>query len=255
MTIKSYAKVNIFLKIVGLRGSYHEINSRFMIVPNLYDLLEFKPKDCDDFTIEGDFSCPTTSNIIYKVYRLLKEEYPKVEIFFKTHKVVVEKNIPEFAGLGGGSSNGAAFLNLTNKVLNLNISHDKLADIGSQVGSDIPFFIYGYKSANVSGVGEIVKEFEEELVDIETFTPSNIKPSTKDVYARYRDSFLDNMDKELSSKLLKQTSHDILNKYQPNTLNDLLAPCLKLYPDLNSYIKEGSFLSGSGSTVFRRRDG
>ena len=255
MTIKSYAKVNIFLKIVGLRGSYHEINSRFMLLPNLYDTLSFKSHKCDKFTIEGNFGCETKSNTIYKVYTLLKKEYPQVEEFFKINKVVVEKNIPEFAGLGGGSSNGAAFLNLINRVLNLNISHDKLAGIGSKVGSDIPFFIYGYKSANVSGVGEVVKEFEEDLIEIETFTPSQIKPSTKDVYDTYREFFIDSMDKELSKKLMNLSSHDILTTYQSNTLNDLLSPCLKLYPLLKDYMKDGYFLSGSGSTVFRRKDG
>lgn len=255
MTIKSHAKVNIFLKIVGLRGSYHEINSRFMLLPNLYDTLSFKSNSSEIFTIDGKFGCETKSNTIYKVYLLLKQEYLQVEEFFKTHKVVVEKNIPEFAGLGGGSSNAAAFLNLTNEVLNLNISHDKLADIGAKVGSDIPFFIYGFKSANVSGVGEIVEEFKEDLLEIETYTPVEIKPSTKDVYDDYREFFIDGMDKKLALKLLNIPSYDILKKYQPNTLNDLLNPCLKLYPDLKDYMKDGYFLSGSGSTVFRRKDG
>ena len=44
MHYKAYAKVNIFLKIVGTRGNYHELVSRFMIVPSLFDTLSFVPK-------------------------------------------------------------------------------------------------------------------------------------------------------------------------------------------------------------------
>ena len=44
MHYKAYAKVNIFLKIVGTRGNYHELVSRFMIVSSLFDTLSFVPK-------------------------------------------------------------------------------------------------------------------------------------------------------------------------------------------------------------------
>ena len=45
MTIRSHAKVNIFLKITGLRGNYHELSSRFMQVKGLFDTLSFMPKE------------------------------------------------------------------------------------------------------------------------------------------------------------------------------------------------------------------
>lgn len=54
---KAYAKVNIFLKITGARGNYHEIISRFMRVDSLYDELSFVSKNRDDaFKIIGEFS-------------------------------------------------------------------------------------------------------------------------------------------------------------------------------------------------------
>jgi len=127
MTKKAYAKVNIFLKIVGTSQNYHKIVSRFMLMKNLYDTISFEKKDKrdDEFILLGDFGCKKEQNTIYKAYMALKNE--KVETFFKEHKVVVKKNIPEFAGLGGGSSDAAAFLNLTNEVLNLNLSLDNLS--------------------------------------------------------------------------------------------------------------------------------
>ena len=247
MTIKSYAKVNIFLKITALRGTYHELNSRFMLVKNLYDTITFKPKQkSDEFILEGDFGCKTKDNTIYKVYEKLKT-IPKVEDFFKNYKVVVEKNIPEFAGLGGGSSNCAAFLNLSDKVLNLNLSLEEKLQITNPIGSDIAFFIYQVNSANVSGVGEIVKRFDEDLLDIKTLTPP-IKCSTKEVYQTYRKEFL-NFDKNLAKNLMSLKSDEILKEFMPKELNDLLSPALFLYPELKNYL-DGKFFSGSGSSVF-----
>ncbi|MDT8339817.1 MAG: 4-(cytidine 5'-diphospho)-2-C-methyl-D-erythritol kinase, partial [Sulfurimonas sp.] len=71
---KAYAKVNIFLKIIGKRGNYHEIISRFMRVDSLYDELSFAPKQkSGEFEIVGEFSCDTKQNTIYKAYRALLE--------------------------------------------------------------------------------------------------------------------------------------------------------------------------------------
>lgn len=58
MHYKAYAKVNIFLKIVGTRGNYHELVSRFMIVSSLFDTLSFVPKKSKEaFELVGDFNC------------------------------------------------------------------------------------------------------------------------------------------------------------------------------------------------------
>ncbi len=249
MKTLSFAKVNIFLKIVGLRGNFHELNSRFMLVRNLYDEISFEPKKkSDKFIIDGNFGCKSKNNTIYKVYQKLSHN-PKVKNFFKNYKVVVKKNIPEFAGLGGGSSNCASFLNLTNKVLNLNINLKTRVEIGKSIGSDVAFFIYEINSANVSGIGEIVKIFEEDLLDIQTLTPP-IKCSTKDVYQKYRSDFL-NFDKILADKLINLDSSYILKNFKSFELNDLLPPALSLYPDLKKYLDK-RFFSGSGSSVFNR---
>lgn len=57
MTKKSYAKVNIFLKIVGIRDNYHLLASRFVLVKNLFDEVSFIKRDVKNFTLEGNFSC------------------------------------------------------------------------------------------------------------------------------------------------------------------------------------------------------
>ncbi len=258
MIKRAHAKVNIFLKITAKRGTYHELCSRFVQVNDLYDEIAFLPKDQDDpaFELEGDFSCTLEKNSIYKAYQLLLAYAPKkVEDFFREYKVVVYKNIPEFAGLGGGSSDAATFLNLSNEMIDLQLTPDQLADLSSKIGADVPFFIYGYQSANVSGIGEIVEPFEEEPIEIETFTP-NIKCDTKAVYQTFRKHFFQVCDQPFCDKLSSMNSKDILAHYKPELLNDLLPPALSLYPDLRPYLNEGEwFFSGSGSTLFRIKHG
>ena len=160
MTKKSYAKVNIFLKIVGVRDNYHLIASRFVRVKNLFDTISFIKKEVESFTLEGDFSCSLEKNTVFKAYKEL-ENFDGVKEFFKHNIVKIEKNIPEFAGLGGGSSNCATFLNMVNEACNLNLNKEELAKIGSNIGADVPFFVYEFDSANVSGIGELLKSLKK----------------------------------------------------------------------------------------------
>jgi 4-diphosphocytidyl-2-C-methyl-D-erythritol kinase len=256
MKIKAHAKVNIFLKIVGTREGYHLLSSRFMRVENLYDTLLFHKKEHagKDFELAGEFSCPLEKNTIYKAYKLLQHstQSKRLKHFFHEHKVIVEKEIPEFAGLGGGSSDAAAFLRLANEVCDLKLDRKTLGDIGARIGADVPFFTAGYPAANVSGIGEVVEPFEEEPLHIATYTPP-VACDTAKVYRQFREHYLQHLteNENLAKKLITQKSADILQAYTPQILNDLFPPALDLYPKLQEYAIEGWFFSGSGSTFFR----
>jgi len=257
---KAYAKVNIFLKITGTRDAYHEIISRFMKVQNLYDELSFiSKKDIDakanEFKIVGDFSCTTEQNTIYKAYFALKEATSSVSLenLMKTHVINVKKNIPAFAGLGGGSSDAATYLKMCNEVLDLGLSLNELAQIGLSVGADVPFFIYGYDSANVSGIGEVVEEFKEECLDIETYTPK-VEISTPKVYQIYREDFFAPIDGFEVQKLKKISSKEALQTMKPQEANDLFAPALQEYKELKNHYKTGYHFSGSGSSFFKIKE-
>ena len=249
MTKKSYAKVNIFLKIVGLRDNYHLIASRFVRVKNLFDTISFIKKDVDNFSIEGNFSCILEKNTVYKAYKEL-EKFDEVKEFFKKNIVKIDKNIPEFAGLGGGSSNCATFLNMVNQACNLNLSKEELAKIGSNIGADVPFFVYEFDSANVSGIGEIVEEFKEELVDIEVITPK-IACDTGKIYKNFREKFYKELNKDEVKELFVTNSKDILKKFSINEANDLYFSALDLNQDLKKFEKDNWFFSGSGSSFFK----
>jgi len=252
-TINAHAKVNIFLKITGHKDGYHTLLSRFMRVEDLYDTITFEPCECDTFTIEGCDDIPIESNTIYKAYKALNHYTGDLDIlnFFYKHKVVVTKRIPSQAGLGGGSSDAAAFMRLVKETCNLMISTEELAKLGSTIGADLPFFIYNYASANVSGFGEIVEPFEEELLSLELYTP-DIGCDTAIVYKTFKEHLLNDISlcsfigwEKLDSRTLLERIAD------PKILNDLYSAALIAYPKLKEVNKEGWFFSGSGSTFFR----
>lgn len=250
---KAYAKVNIFLKITGKRGEYHTLSSRFMRVDSLFDTLWFEPKSTPEFEIRGNFDCEVHSNTIYKAYKYLQSatRSDKLSTFFEQHAVCIDKKIPSFAGLGGGSSDAATFLHMCNDELDLGLTIEELAEIGSSVGADVPFFVYGYESANVRGIGEIVERFEEPLIDFEIITP-NIQISTPAVYRYYREHLYEPISPEEVLRLESTSSRELLATMNPKVANDLYPSALGCYNELSE--KVGWFFSGSGSSFFRIKE-
>ncbi|AQW82573.1 4-(cytidine 5'-diphospho)-2-C-methyl-D-erythritol kinase [Campylobacter pinnipediorum] len=243
--MKSFAKLNIFLKIVGTRGNYHEINSRFILLNDIYDEIYFKLSD--KFYIESNYDID--DNIVLRAKEELEKAGYKNELdeYFKNHKIVLKKNIPMGSGMGGGSSNAATFLKLANEELNLNIKTEKLAEIASKIGSDVPFFVYNYPSANVSGIGENVIYFDDEIPQIDLIMP-NISCETPRVYREFRDKFMQNIDIKQADNFMNKKSNELLCMYKNYELNDLFLPCLSLYSKMKDF--DNKFLSGSGSTMF-----
>ena len=253
MLKRSYAKVNIFLKIAGKRDGYHELVSRFMLVKNLYDTIELIEDHPKKLTLLGDFGCEPKKNTMYKAYRLLSGLSPKVGELFNRYSVKVEKKIPEFAGLGGGSSNAAALMNMINDKCGLNLSKEELVEIGVKIGADVPFFIYEYESANVTGIGERVEKFDEELLHIKTYTPK-IKCDTGQIFRTFREKFYKEINSKDAKRLMKMKSRDILQELSTEEANDLYLPASHIYSELKdpSLITHHSspYFSGSGSSFF-----
>jgi len=243
MKIKAHAKVNIFLKIVGHDGYYHLIKSRFMKVKDLYDEIEIV--EAEKFNIIGDINCVLRDNTVFKAYLALTQMYPDIKKWFIGKEIRIKKNIPEMAGLGGGSSDAAAFLRLVNEKSGLNLSTKELIEVGKKVGSDVAFFITDADVADVYGRGDIVEVRDEKALDLEIFTPP-IECSTPEVYNIYKTQFFNPKDTDFD----KKETLELLNNYKPSELNDLLIPALTLYPELNRY-KDFGFFSGSGSSFFK----
>lgn len=262
MTVRSYPKVNICLKITGFLGNYCEIASRFTLVKsaNLYDTIEIRQSD--SFKISGNFDCKMIANTIFMAKEALKDflESRGNSTNLATRRICeldsfhieVDKKIPAFSGLGGGSSNAASYLMAMNEILELNLEPKDLVQIARRVGADVSFFLLGFSSANVFGVGEGVESFNEKVPELEIFTP-HIQCSTKAVYDEFRAMQKRGEAQFFSNKrtLFELDSATLMQKYSIDFLNDLYAPACRIYPQLREFAKDGYFFSGSGSSFFK----
>ena len=240
--MKSYAKINSFLKIVGTRDNYHEIASRFVLRREIYDEIFFEKSS--GFALECD-----NENIVLKAKFELEKAGFKNELdeFFASHKIVIKKQIPLGAGLGGGSSNAATFLKMANEELNLKLTRENLMKIGANIGADVAFFASDFEAANVSGIGEIISDFDDEVPEVKILTPG-VFCSTPAVYGEFRANFMDSIDVNLAAKMREMTTAQLLERYENRKLNDLFTPCFKIYPQMDKF--KDFFLSGSGASVF-----
>lgn len=150
-SIKAYARNITFVK---------ETDSfRCVRIEDMYDTVSFVACTCEDFTLEGCDDISLESNTIYKAYQALAEYTIDSDIvdFFHEHKIVVNKQIPIGSGMGGGSSDAAAFMRLVKEVCNLMLSTSELVKIGKDIKADIPFFIYNYPSATIISSGKVIE--------------------------------------------------------------------------------------------------
>ena len=139
--LESFAKINLHLDITGkLDNGYHKLYSLFQLV-GLSDRFKIKITEHeenefqDKIQINGSFSCSTEDNLIYKTIM----EFEKHTGLSYSYSVEADKQIPDGAGLGGGSSNAAYILYSINKLLDKPLSDEGLVGLAEKIGSDVPF--------------------------------------------------------------------------------------------------------------------
>ncbi len=149
------AKVNLEIRVLRKReDGFHEMTTRMAPI-SLADDLEFYPAEkysleCDSLGVPLD-----ESNLVTKAVRLFERE-TGLDAKWKINLI---KRVPHGAGLGGGSADAAAALRALNQLENSNITTVRMAELLSEIGSDIPFFAYN-TVADCSGRGEIVVPVE-----------------------------------------------------------------------------------------------
>lgn len=155
MIINSYAKLNLYLEVLGKRpDNYHDLKTVFERI-SLSDKIFLKlRKDKEIMLSSSSAQIPNDStNLAYRSAKLLQDTF-KVN---KGVEIRIDKRIPVGAGLGGGSGNAAYVLMGLNKLWKLGLTREKLALLAKKIGADVPFFIYDAKFALAQGVGEKVK--------------------------------------------------------------------------------------------------
>ncbi|USD38257.1 4-(cytidine 5'-diphospho)-2-C-methyl-D-erythritol kinase [Ferrimonas sp. SCSIO 43195] len=150
------AKLNLFLHINGRRqDGYHELQSLFQFVDHC-DQLHFTVRQDADITLSPAIDgVANDDNLIVRAARLLQSHCDcslGVDI-------ELEKVLPMGGGLGGGSSNAATTLVALNRLWQLNLGEDQLAELGLSLGADVPVFVRGL-AAVADGVGEILRPVE-----------------------------------------------------------------------------------------------
>ena len=250
--VKTPAKINLTLEIVGKRpDGFHDIKSIMQMI-NLYDYLTFDIEDSENLEITLDGNNPkipyNEKNIVYKAIKLYFE---KAKVKNKKIHVYLEKHIPSEAGLAGGSTNAAGTFLVLNKYFDNALSMEELHELCAKLGSDLNVCLMGGCTL-ATGRGEKVERlpFREHPVSL-------IKPevgiSAKEGYQRYAE--LENKpnfnNTEKMIEALKK-GEDIKDLIQ----NDLEVGVFDHFEELQKIKKANpkSIMSGSGSTYFVLED-
>ena len=240
-TIKSYAKINLALNVVGKKTKLHKIESLISFI-ELHDLIILKKikKNNHKVIFKGKFS----KNIgkINTVTNLLKLLDERNLLNNQKFDIRIVKNIPQKAGMGGGSMNAASLLNFFIKKKIIKIKNDEVKKISNEIGSDV---ILGVKpsSAILLSNGDI-KNYKNQIKFHILITKPNFGCSTKYIYSKVN-SFSKPQFNPSKQKLFEAKYLKILD-------NDLEKVALNKYPELKR-IK--SYLGGLPNALFARMSG
>nr|WP_114690182.1 4-(cytidine 5'-diphospho)-2-C-methyl-D-erythritol kinase [Polynucleobacter necessarius] len=245
LTLRSPAKLNLFLHILGRRDDgYHLLQSVFQLI-DWCDTLHLKRISENEVRrINPIAGVPLEQDLVVRAAKLLKDFCN----FEGGVEINLQKEIPIGAGMGGGSSDAASTLIGLNAIWNLNLSTETLCELGLKLGADVPFFIFG-KNAFVEGIGEKIQEIALETPHFLVIFP-NQGIATASIFqdpelTRDHAQIKITIDGFLASPLL----------YQSNDCEAVamrICPAVKQALDWITKAVPGSHprMSGSGSSVF-----
>jgi 4-diphosphocytidyl-2-C-methyl-D-erythritol kinase len=244
------AKLNLFLHITGKReDGYHCLDS-LVAFTEFGDTLECYPDDILSLDIQGRFANslePNPSNLVFKAALALKA-YTSCR---QGARIVLHKEIPIGAGLGGGSSDAAATLRALTKLWNVSVAPEALHAIAAKLGSDVPVCLY-QKPAFMRGIGEQVIPVELPTRAAVLLINPLVPVLAGDVYKKFREGF------DTSPPLDAIDSFRALICELSERRNALTAPAVSLCPAIAEGLQllratekcQLARMSGSGGTCF-----
>ena len=245
-TIKSYAKININLNIIGKNKSLHKIESVIAFV-NLHDKILIRKIKSKKHIISfvGKFSKNIgKNNTVYKLLRLLEK---KKLLSKDKFEIKVIKNIPNRAGLGGGSMNVASLLKYFTEKKIIKVKKKEIINISYLIGSDVPLGL-NYTNSILTSKNKIKRFYNYKKIYALIVKP-NFGCSTKRIYSEV---------KKFYAPALNNPKKKIFNLQYLKKMHNSLEPIVfKKYPKLKKtkiYIE--NFLNpifvrmtGSGSAL------
>ncbi len=253
--VRAPAKVNLTLRVLGRRADgYHDMESVVATV-GLFDRLTFEPAD------ELSLKCQSAGvpcgddNLVMKAARLLIARSGSG----KGAHIRLEKAIPPGRGFGGGSSDAAAALMGLNTLWGLGLSAEELAQLGAQIGSDVPLFM-GPPVSVMRGRGEQISPVHgRPRWWLALAWPDHGQP-TPEVYAAYDDLPPDGADRPSATAILEHLESPA-SEAAACLVNDLEPAYCRLRPDGSAL--RAAFeacggravgMTGSGSAYFALAD-
>ncbi len=251
LMVKAPAKINLSLDVLHKRpDNFHEVE---MIMTSIdladhLELLELKENRIQIIS-QNRFVPDDQRNLAYQAAKLLKERYN----IQKGVSIAIDKVIPVAAGLAGGSSDAAAALRGLNQLWDLGLSLDDLAELGSEIGSDVSFCVYG-GTALATGRGEIIKELPAPPNCWVILAKPSIGVSTADVYKRLDLNGVNHPDIEKMIEAIRvgdyyNVCHNMGNVLESVTL-DLYPQVAQIKEQMLRFGADAVLMSGSGPTVF-----
>jgi len=248
-TIKAPAKINVRLKVTGRRpDGYHDLVS-IMIPVDIFDVIDLTVSPdgqirigCKGREVPGD-----ETNLAYRAAR----DFMSYSGIKDGVSIILSKNIPVAAGLGGGSSDGAAVLLALNRMYSNPLSGPELHSLALKLGADVPFFLKG-SPCLATGVGEILEPILNWPEAWYIIVTPPIQVSTAWVYKNLKLQ-LTTGEYDYIVKTLKNDTFTISRLLE----NDLETVTTASFPIINTLKKllvdagaEGAIMSGSGPSVF-----
>lgn len=151
------AKLNLFLRIPGRRADgYHLLQTVFRLL-DWGDTVRLRPRRDGRIVRHGDSvaGVAEADDLMVRAAKIL-QDHAKVS---KGADIAVEKRIPAGGGFGGGSSDAATVLVGLDALWDTRLGSDRLADLGLQLGADVPVFVRG-ENAWAEGIGEQLTPIE-----------------------------------------------------------------------------------------------
>ncbi|WHY67175.1 4-(cytidine 5'-diphospho)-2-C-methyl-D-erythritol kinase [Neobacillus sp. SuZ13] len=251
LLVKAPAKINLALDVLHKRpDGFHEVEM-IMTTIDLADRVELELLNEDKIHIlsHNRYVPDDQRNLAFQAAQLLKDRFHVKQGVM----ISIEKTIPVAAGLAGGSSDAAATLRGLNKLWNLGLTMDELAELGSEIGSDVSFCVYG-GTALAKGRGEIITQIPAPPTCWVILAKPFIGVSTAEVYRRL--DINGTVHPNIASMIDAIHERDY-QKVCGNVGNVLEEVTLNLHPEV-ALIKEqmkrfgadAVLMSGSGPTVF-----
>ena len=251
-SVKSYAKINISLRVVSKRSDgYHELDS-LMLPIELHDsiIISKLQNSYDNFVTVDDFS---NGLIHYNLASTGINALAKKYGFSTKFRVYIHKVIPMQAGLGGGSSNAAFTMKAVCSMLKLNSTDEELMELAAPFGADIPFFIK-CEPSRAKGIGEILEPIEIKNNYYCLIVKPSAGCSTKEVFAIADQKEYKPVDIDAVVKALKEGDDDLLADSIGNSLEEAAITLVPEIAQIKETLKAAGLkivlMSGSGSTVF-----